>query len=113
MTFGEKYEFAIHELENTDILEANYNPPIVAIGRMLGFKTKPLHYYSFLHNFISIGLFSGWTFTLAMVFLQDITEPVVIAVIFTFTGISFGLLMAFYYKSGFKKHNLTPWNEMK
>jgi hypothetical protein len=59
MTFEEKHNFAIRELQNTKIWKLNYNPPLTRLLHKLGVKVPLPHYNSFIYNFIAISCFMG------------------------------------------------------
>ncbi len=116
MTYEEKCEFAIQELEAAKIWKSNYNPPIVKLARKLGFKVPFPHYNSFLSNALSTGIYFGLAWGLFMYFFawnkQNMSPSVMLATAL-FAGAFFGLSMACYYRYSFKKHKLTPWHEIE
>jgi len=116
MTYEEKCDFAIKELDAAKIWKSNYNPPIVKFARKLGFKVRFPHYNSFLTNWLSTGLYFGLFWGIYMYFFSWNTKNMSIAAMLStalFAGALFGLAMATYYSCSFKKHKLTPWHEMK
>lgn len=116
MTYEEKCNFAIKELETAKIWKSNYNPPIVKLVHKLGFKVPFPHYNSFLNNALSTGIYFGFAWGLFMYFFAWNTQNMTVAAMLSiplFAGAFFGLAMASYYKYSFKKHKLTPWHEIK
>lgn len=116
MNFEEKRSFAIKELDNAGIWKSNYNPPTVQIIHKLGIQVPFPHYNSFLRNTLVTGIFFGVIWGLLMYFFvwSSLNTPVAVMVLTPLcTGILFGAAMALYYRHGFKKYKLTPWNEMK
>jgi hypothetical protein len=81
----------------------------------LGFKVPFPHYNSFLSNAVILGSFFGIFWGLFMylsVWKAQNISPTAIILTILFAGSFFGLAMASYYKYGFKKYKLTPWNEI-
>jgi len=116
MNYEQRCAFAAKELEAAKIWKSNYNPPIVKLSRKLGFKFPFRHYNSFLNNALSNGIYFGVVWGLFMYFFtwKNTNMPVVIMLSSAlFAGAFFGLAMASYYRYSFKKHKLTPWNEIK
>lgn len=115
MTYEEKCNFAIRELEAAKIWKSNYHPPILKLIRRLGFKVPFPHYNSFLNNALSTGIYFGFAWGLFMYLFSWNKENISINVMLTTAlaaGTFFGLAMASYYRYGFKKHKLTPWHEI-
>ncbi|QKJ67502.1 hypothetical protein HQN60_12735 [Deefgea piscis] len=116
MTFEDKCNYAIKELENAGIWKSNYNPPILKLARKLGFKVPFPHYNSFLNNALSAGIYFGVFWGLFMYFIvwgqQNMPATKMLSAA-TLAGAFFGLSMASYYKYSFKKNKLTPWCEIK
>lgn len=116
MTYEEKCDFAVKELEAANIWKSNYNPPILRLLRGLGFKVPFPHYNSFLNNALSTGIYFGCAWGLVMYFFVWNTQNMSLIAMLstaTFAGVFFGIAMASYYRYGFKKHKLTPWHEIK
>lgn len=116
MTYEEKCNFAIKELETAKIWKSNYNPPIVKLVHKLGFKVPFPHYNSFLNNALSTGIYFGFAWGLFMYLFAWNTQNMTVATMLSiplFAGTFFGLAMASYYQYSFKKHKLTPWHEIK
>jgi Mg/Co/Ni transporter MgtE len=101
MTYEEKCNFAIKELEAAKIWKSNYNPPIVKLV---------------LSNALATGAYFGFVWGIFMYFFAWNTKNMSITAMLStalFAGVFFGLSMASYYSYSFKKHELTPWHEMK
>ena len=116
MTYEEKCNFAIKELEAARLWKSNYNPPLVKLIQRLGFKVPLPHYNSFLNNALLTGVFFGFAWGLPMYFLIWSTKNMSVTTMLgtaLFAGAFFGLAMASYYMYGFKKYKLTPWHEIK
>ncbi|GGW73517.1 DUF6404 family protein [Alishewanella tabrizica] len=116
MTYEEKYNFAVKELEAAKIWKSNYNPPITRLLRRLGFKAPLPHYNSFLKNALCTGIYFGCAWGGFMYFFAWSTQNISPAVMLStavFAGAFFGIVMASYYRHVFKKHKLTPWHEIK
>jgi len=116
MTFEEKCNFAVKELESAKIWKSNYNPPITRLLRRLGFKVPFPHYNSFLVNAFSTGIYFGCVWGLCMYFFAWRTQNISPAVMLStaiFAGAFFGIAMASYYSHCFKKHKLTSWHEIE
>ncbi|GHG66515.1 hypothetical protein GCM10010919_14260 [Alishewanella longhuensis] len=116
MTYEEKCNFAVKELEAAKIWKSNYNPPITRLFRKLGFKVPFPHYNSFLMNALSSGIYFGCAWGLLMYFFAWKTQnmsPSVMLSTAIFAGAFFGIAMASYYRYSFKKYRLTPWHEIK
>jgi hypothetical protein len=116
MTFQEKCNFAIKELENAKIWKSNYNPPLIKILHTLGFEVPFPHYNTFLSNALITGSFFGigWGLIMYFMFWSKQNMPFIAIVAgCIFAGVFFGSSMAMYYKHGFKKYKLTPWQEIK
>jgi hypothetical protein len=116
MNFEEKRSFALKELENSGIWKSNYNPPIVQLIHKLGMQVPFPHYNSFIKNALAMGIFFGAVWGLLMYFFvwRYLNTPVAVMVLTPIgAGVFFGVAMAAYYRHGFKKYKLTPWDEMK
>ena len=115
MTFEEKHNFAIRELQNTKIWKLNYNPPLTRLLHKLGVKARLPHYNSCIYNFISTSCFMGLFWGSFMYIfswrnqelsLNDMLFPTL------FFGVFVGVIQSAYYIYGAKKYNLTPWNQI-
>jgi|JI8StandDraft_1071087.scaffolds.fasta_scaffold389976_1 hypothetical protein len=115
MNFEEKRRLAMQELDNAHIWKSNYYPPFIRMLHLLGYKVPLPHYNSFLNNALSTGLFFGLLWGGMMYVLIWRAQAISLNVILltsVFAGASFGLILASYYKYGFKKHQLTPWDQI-
>lgn len=116
MTYEEKCNFAVKELEAAKIRKWNYNPPITRLLGKLGFKIPFPHYNSFLINALFSGIYFGCAWGLIMYFVTWQTQNMSLAVMLStaiFAGAFFGIAMASYYRYCFKKYKLTPWHDIK
>jgi len=112
MSFQDKLEAAQKELSETKICISNHTPPVLVLLRKFGFKIKPFHYSSFISNFIATSLWFGAVSALIIWFItwQSSGMPIKTALLTcVFASLSFGLLMALYYKNSAKKNNLSDW----
>src|SRR6478735_2812770 len=89
MTYEEKCNFAVKELEAAKIWKSNYNPPIISLLRRLGFKVPFPHYNSFLSNALSTGIYFGCAWGLFMYFFMWKTQNISPALM-SLTAISAG-----------------------
>jgi len=115
MTYQHKLEAAQKELSETKIWKSNYNPTIFILLRKLGLKIRPLHYNTFVVNFLSAAVWFSVVWGLVMWFTtwQSKNMPIQIALIISLSaGVLFGLFMAIYYKRSAKKNNLSSWNQL-
>lgn len=115
MTFKEKKDFAIKELEQTKIWKSNYYPPYLKIMHALGINLRFPHYSSFMVNFVSMSIIFApiWGAVMYMHFWSERSASISFMLISSLTaGLVFGFLMASYYRYGNKKHQLTAWNEI-
>lgn len=115
MSFEEKYQRAIKELESTKILQWNYNPPLIKLLHQLGAKVPPPHYNSFFGNTVLMGGFFGITWGLVMYLLVWTKQqmPVHSAILLALgTGLFFGVTMAAYFKFSATKNKLTQWRDL-
>lgn len=112
MNFEEKCNYAIKELEKAGILESNYNPPFTRLLHKLGFEVPFPHYNSFIKNMLFTGIFFGvfWGLIMHLFFWSVSTYISIVSA--SIAGVLFGIAMASYYMYGFKKYNLTPWDEI-
>lgn len=116
MSYESRLRSAHDELRNAGIWKSNYNPPLHRIFRWLGANSRPPFYRSFIVNFLTSSAYFGTTWGVIMWFSVWETDgmDLSIAVITALSaGILFGLTMAFYYWSTFRKHNLTKWNDLR
>jgi Family of unknown function (DUF6404) len=116
MTYEEKCNIAIREIETAKLWKSNYNPLLVKVFEMLGFKVIPPYYNSFFNNALITGIDFSLCWGIFMYILawntQNMQATVILSVVL-FTGIIFALAMASYYTYSFKKYKLTPWHEIK
>jgi MFS-type transporter involved in bile tolerance (Atg22 family) len=115
MTFEEKHNFALKELQNTQIWKLNYNPPLTRLLHKLGVKVRLPHYNSCIYNFLSVGCFMGlfWgsfmyisTWRNQDILLIDMLLPAL------FFGVFVGTVQSASYVYDAKKYKLTPWNKI-
>lgn len=115
MTFKEKKAFAIKELEQAGIWKSNYYPPYLRIMHALGINIRFPHYNNFISNLLSMSTFFAlvWGTIMYVLFWSERSANLSPMIISSLTaGLLFGIFMAFYYKHGNKKHQLTPWDEI-
>ncbi|GHB70977.1 hypothetical protein GCM10008107_20580 [Psychrosphaera saromensis] len=115
MSYQSKLEKAQAELAQTDMREANYNPPIFVLLRKLGLKIRPVHYNTFIKNFAFLATFFGLIWGLLMWFTTWSTERLpIFNVVGTsiFSGLLFGLIMSLYYRKSAAKHKLSKWEDL-
>ncbi|WP_341206551.1 DUF6404 family protein [uncultured Psychrosphaera sp.] len=115
MSYQSKLEKAQAELANTGMRESNYNPPIFILLRKLGLKIKPVHYNSFISNFVFSAIFFGLIWGLLMWFTTWSTQRLPIFNVVTtsiVSGVLFGLIMALYYKKSASKNGLSKWDDL-
>ena len=115
MSFQDKFEAAQKELNETEIWQSNYNPPVSVLLRKLGFSIRPFHYCSFISNFLASSIwFSGvWGLIMWFTTWQFNDTPIQFALLTSlFAGLFFGLIMALYYKHSAKKNNLSDWHAL-
>lgn len=115
MTFKEKKDFAIKELEQAGIWRSNYYPPYLRILHALSINSRFPHYNSFISNLLSMSTFFAlvWGTVMYAFFWSERSATISFMLISSITaGLLFGFFMATYYKHGNKKHNLTAWDEI-
>ena len=115
MSYQDKLEAAQKELNETKIWKSNYNPPIFVLLRKLGLNIRPLHYNTFVGNFLFASIWFGVVWGLLMWFTtwQPQNMPIQIALISSLSaGLLFGFFMAIYYKRSAKKNNLSNWQQL-
>lgn len=115
MIFEEKLELAREELENTGIWKSNYNTPLLRLSHKLGLKLKPPHYANFISNLLILGLYFAiiWGILMWLFFWRNANMTLIAAIIASVVaGSLFGLIMAFYYRYGVKKHKLSKWDDL-
>lgn len=115
MTFKEKKDFAIKELEQARIWKSNYYPPYLKLMHALGINLRFPHYNSFIVNLLSMSTFFAliWGAIMYVSFGAQRASSLPTIIISALTvGLLFGIFMASYYKHGNRKYKLTPWNEI-
>jgi cyanate permease len=115
MSFSVKLNAAQKELGESKIWKANSNPPFFVFLRILGINIRPMHYNTFVVNFLLMALMFGgiWGSTMWFTTWESKNMPIAIALITSLlAGLLFGLSMAFYYKHSAKKNNLSNWDKL-
>ena len=115
MSYTAKFEKAQTELSKTGIWKSNSNPPILIALRKLGFKVRPFHYNSFLRNFITASMWFGCALGLLLWFTMWNAQqmPISAALLSSASsGVVFGGIMAFYYKTSASRNGLSSWEEL-
>jgi len=113
MTFEEKYDFAIKELENAKIWKSNYNPPLIRLLHKMGFKVPFPYYDTFTNNALRMGIFFGtfWGLLMFITTWQQQKTPLIIVLLGSLVaGALFGILMAGYYKCRLISHFEYPFS---
>tara|TARA_B100000768_G_scaffold179125_1_gene196167 strand:- start:319 stop:666 length:348 start_codon:yes stop_codon:yes gene_type:complete len=115
MSFSDKLNAAQKELSDSKIWKSNSHPPLFVLLRKLGVNIRPMHYNTFVVNFLLMALMFGGLWGMIMWFTtwEPQNMPIPIAIISSLAGgIVFGLSMAFYYKLSSKKNNLSNWAQL-
>lgn len=115
MSFEEKYQKAIQELQATRIWKSNHTPPIHKLARAFGMEARPPHYSKPLNIFVLNGVYFALVWGVLMWFLfwsHDQMSAAVAIITSIVAGALFGGFMNLYYRISARKHNLTPWDEL-
>ena len=115
MSFEEKYQRAIKELESTKILRWNYNPPLIKLLHKLGAKVPPPHYNSFFGNTLLMGGHFGiaWGLFMYISIWRNQHMPAQTAILTAAgAGLFFGIFMAIYFKFSANKNRLNQWKDL-
>ena len=115
MSFSAKLNAAQKELSESKIWKANSNPPLFVLLRKLGINIRPVHYNTFIVNFLLMAIMFGGTWGLIMWFTtwESQNMSIQMALITSLgAGLLFGLSMAFYYKRSSKKNKLSNWEQL-
>ncbi len=113
--YKRKFDAAIDELGNAGIWKTNAVPLYTKLFRKIGMTPKPPHYVGFWQVALGMGIWfaSVWGILMYVLFWKSAGLPIIFAILSAiFAGASFGLLMAYYYRNGRKKHSLTPWGNL-
>jgi len=115
MSFSVKLNAAQKELSTSKIWKSNSNPPLFVLLRKFGVNIRPMHYNTFIVNFLIMSPIFGGTWGLLMWFTSWKSQnmSIQIALIISLgAGLLFGLSMALYYKLSSKKNNLSNWEQL-
>jgi len=115
MTFEEKINLAHQELEAAGIRKSRFNPPLIRFLRKAGLKIPPPHYWKFWTHFLDQSFIFGtvWgTFMWFFVWRPENISSGVAAVTSLSCGILFGLTMALFFRTSFKKYHLSKWEDI-
>lgn len=115
MNYDARSQLALEELHNTGITQSRALPPLWKLATRCGLQPRPPHYNSFLHNTLSFGIYFGVFWGTTMYLLVWRTQPgswLVYSSLALLAGALFGLCMATHFRYGFKKHKLTPWEQL-
>ena len=113
--FDRKFMPAQAELAKAGILSNSSNPPILALLRKIGVKSRPPHYAPFIvvFNVSAVSFACAWGSLMWHLIWSESgmssNRAVSTAIM---VGALFGIAMAFYYDRGRKKHGLTPWHKL-
>ncbi|MEO6917987.1 MAG: DUF6404 family protein [Collimonas sp.] len=112
MAYPQAVNEALEKLATTAIWRSNYAPPIYRLPWSAGISAAPPHFAGFARNFVFNGLFFGISWGAIMWFsiwsdsALTGSDAVCTALL---AGLSFGLVMAFYYRRGARKYQLSQW----
>ena len=113
--YERRYAIALQELKDSRIWRSSYLTLAHKVAKAVGFRSRPAHYNSYVRNALSMGLYFGVVWGLAMWVLQWSQRDLPISSILSFAaiaGILFGLCTASYYWFSAKTHALSKWDEL-
>ncbi len=116
MTFTEKNDFALKELQSSQIWTNDYKPVLFRLLWWLGVKIAPPHYRSFLANFLLFSVLLGSVFGLLnapVSWMMSDFGPLAQRAGNIGFGFLLALLNALYYRTNAARAGLTPWNEIR
>ncbi|KAB7616240.1 hypothetical protein F9L33_05685 [Amylibacter sp. SFDW26] len=115
MSYEEKYQKALAELEASGIRKAHYLPVGHRISKHFGSQSRPPHYNTFYKNAFSMGIWFtvGWGIGMWILVWRHADKIYSEAITAAgFAGMIFGLAMGCFYKFMARKNNLSDWDDL-
>ncbi|NOH99388.1 DUF6404 family protein [Vibrio sp. 99-70-13A1] len=112
MSFEKQLDAAHNELEEKGVWKSNFNPPIIKLLRLLGFKFPPPYYQKFLINLFFTSMFFGVGFgVISWLMTGQFLDKTVVQTLIEagIGGLVFGFLMSTFYYVRRKQLGLTVW----
>jgi membrane associated rhomboid family serine protease len=111
-----KIQSALSVLAETSMRPSSYAPPLHRLLWRLGFNIRPPHFAGFVSNFLATGTWFAVVWGAIMWFAAWARRGMSVGTAISTAiaaGTIFGLLMAYYYRRGARKHSLPSWSEIQ
>ena len=115
LTFEQRHALALAELAGTSMKTRACFPPVHRLAQRLGFRLRPPHYAPFRNVVATMALLFGLVFGTLMHYTLWAGMVTTLTSTLSKTlplGIVLGLVQAAWYRHGFKKYKLTPWDAL-